>query len=97
MSFKVTATLAFILSLILFISSFSWFSAWGYGLLAYCGIAILCAIIRVRFENFFEINSSLNQLFSGILLFTIIYGIISLAILAYSVSVDTDSFRMKPD
>lgn len=97
MSHKWIVAISVIISLSIFVSCFFWFDVWRYGLLCYSLTAILAAIIRIKFETFFELDSPFRQLMSGILLFSILLGIVSLAILAYSVTGSGDSFRMKPD
>ncbi len=97
MSHKWIVVLSVIISISIFVSSFFWFDIWGYGLLSYSLAAILAAIIRIKYESYFERDSSFRQLISGVLLFSILFGIVSLAILAYFVTDGGESFRMKPD
>lgn len=58
MTHKLTVALSIILPAAIFIRSFFWFSRWEYGVLGFCLIAILTAIIWIKHESFLTNKSN---------------------------------------
>ena len=97
MPHKLVILISALISITLFVTSFFWFSIWGYGLLCFCLISFISIFIRIKYERIFEQDLAHIQIISGTFLFIAVIGFIGLAILAYSVTSDVDAFRMKPD
>lgn len=97
MSRKIIVAISLLIPMALFVSSFYWFSQWGYGLLCFSFISFAVFFLRIKYEGLFERDNTLIQIASGITFFIVAFGVLGVAILAYSVSSDTDTFRTKPD